>query len=58
MGLPISQGLVAAESIAILSLRPASATKWLKIASAIGERQMLPKQTNITLTINISFLRL
>src|SRR5699024_1481126 len=52
-GLPVCQRAVPAEPTSILSDSPASRTLCLKIASAIGERQIFPKQTNKTRIICI-----
>jgi hypothetical protein len=52
-GPPTCQLLVPEESTIIMLLSPASSTSFWKIASAVGERQILPKQTNTTLIIII-----
>jgi hypothetical protein len=51
---PMCQELVAAESTFIWSDKFSFFTKSRNKASAIGERQMFPKQTNKTLIISIS----
>ena len=51
IGLPISSKEVALDATSILSSRLLSFIRWLITHSAIGERQMLPRHTNITFII-------